>query len=217
MNHDTSSAYGLWLLVALNSAVFILFAFSFFKPRSARDWRSFGAFAAFVVALFVEMYGFPLTIYLMSGWLQTRYPGLDLLAHNSGHLWSTLLGEKGDPHFGFVHIASSILLVAGFYLLAKAWHVLYHAQRRHALASAGPYARIRHPQYVGFVLILSGFLMQWPTLLTLAMFPILLVMYARLAVNEEREMQRRFGAAYDAWAAATPRFFPRLAAPAQAT
>ena len=208
MNHDSASAYGLWTLVFLNSAVFLMFAFSFFKPNTARDWRTFGAFAAFVVALFVEMYGFPLTLYVMAGWLQTRYPNLDLLAHNSGHLWSTLLGEKGDPHWGFLHVLSSLLIIAGFYLLAKSWHVLYHAQRRHALATAGPYARIRHPQYVAFVLILTGFLLQWPTLLTLAMFPILLVMYARLAATEEIDMRKQFGAAFDAYAARTPRFIP---------
>jgi len=105
MNHS-ETGYGMWTLVALNSAVFILFAFSFFKPATARDWRTFGAFSAFIVALFVEMYGFPLTIYLLSGWLATRFPGLDLLTHDSGHLWSTLLGETGDPHFGVLHLAS---------------------------------------------------------------------------------------------------------------
>jgi protein-S-isoprenylcysteine O-methyltransferase Ste14 len=209
MSHDTP-AYGLWTLVVLNSAIFLMFAFSFFKPQTARDWRTFGAFAAFIVALFVEMYGFPLTIYVVSGWLQSRYPGLDLLSHNSGHLWSTLLGEKGDPHFGPLHIASYVFLGCGFYLLSKAWAVLYHAQRQGVLAVTGPYARIRHPQYLAFVLILLGFLMQWPTLLTLAMFPILLVMYARLAVNEEAEMRRRFGAGFDAYASVTPRFIPGL-------
>ena len=130
MSHD-QPAYGLWTLVVFNSAIFIMFAYSFFKPANARDWRTFSAFSAFIVALFVEMYGFPLTIYLLSGWLQTRYPGLDILTHDAGHLWSTMLGEKGDPHF---------------YLLSTAWNVLYHAQRRHSLATAGPYARIRHPQ-----------------------------------------------------------------------
>ncbi|HHM9301720.1 TPA: isoprenylcysteine carboxylmethyltransferase family protein, partial [Pseudomonas aeruginosa] len=85
MNHD-APAYGLWLLVLVNSAVFIMFAFSFFKPQTSRDWRTFGTFAAFIVALFVEMYGFPLTLYVLSGWLQTKYPSLDLLSHNSGHL-----------------------------------------------------------------------------------------------------------------------------------
>lgn len=211
MSHD-ASGYGLWTLVVLNSALFLMFAFSFFKPQTGRDWRTFGAFAAFIVALFVEMYGFPLSIYLLSGWLQTRYPGLDLLSHNSGHLWSTLLGEKGDPHFGALHIASYVFLGLGFYLLSSAWNVLYHAQRRNQLAKTGPYARIRHPQYVAFVLILLGFLLQWPTLLTLVMFPILLFMYARLAITEEAEMRKRFGADFEAYAARTPRFFPRLRA-----
>ena len=113
MSHD-QSAYGLWFLVGINSAIFIMFTYSFFKPATARDWRTFGAFSAFIVALFVEMYGFPLTIYVLSGWLQTRYPGLDLLSHNAGHLWSTLLGEKGNPHFGILHIASYVALACGF-------------------------------------------------------------------------------------------------------
>ncbi len=207
MNTD-APAYGLWMLVFFNSAIFLMFAFSFFKPQTARDWRTFSAFGAFIVALFVEMYGFPLSIYLMSGWLQTKYPNLDLMSHNSGHLWSTLLGEKGDPHFGVLHIASYVFLAFGFYLLSSAWNVLYNAQQRNALAKSGPYARIRHPQYVAFALVLLGFLLQWPTLLTLLMFPILLVMYARLAVTEEAEMRKQFGAEFEAYAARTPRFFP---------
>jgi protein-S-isoprenylcysteine O-methyltransferase Ste14 len=202
-------AYGLWLLAAFNSAVFIMFAFSFFKPATARDWRSFGAFSAFIVALFVEMYGFPLTLYLLSGWLQTKYPNLDILSHNAGHLWSTLLGEKSDPHFGVLHIASYIFLGYGFFLLSSAWNVLYHAQRRHALATTGPYAWIRHPQYVAFVLILFGFLLQWPTLLTLVMFPILLLMYKNLAAAEDAEMRAQFGDAFERYVQRTPRFVPR--------
>ncbi len=210
MMETANNAYGLWLLVVLNSAIFIMFAFSFFKPNTSRDWRTFGAFSAFIVALFVEMYGFPLTIYLMSGWLQTKFPGLDVFSHDSGHLWSTLLGEKGDPHFGVLHIASYIFLGYGFYLLSSSWNVLYHAQRRKELATTGPYAKIRHPQYVAFVMILLGFLFQWPTLLTLLMFPVLLWMYGRLSITEEKEMQAQFGGVYDQYAAKTPRFIPNF-------
>lgn len=124
--------------------------------------------------------------------------------------YGQLLGEKGDPHFGILHIASYIFLGYGFYLLSKAWQVLYHAQRHHQLAVSGPYARIRHPQYVAFVMILLGFLLQWPTLLTLIMFPILLIMYGRLAITEEAEMSKQFGTVYDSYAQQTPRFIPKF-------
>ena len=210
MSHSEPQAYGLWLLVILNSAVFIIFAFSFFRPRTKRDWRSFSAFSAFIVALFVEMYGFPLTIFLFSGWLQSRAPGIDLMSHDAGHLWSTIFGLKGNPHFGVLHIASGVLLVAGFWTLAAAWGVLYRAQRRRELATGGLYARLRHPQYVGFILIMLGFLLQWPTLLTLVMFPVLVFMYVRLALAEERESEREFGQLWRDYAARTPRFLPRI-------
>ena len=208
--HTDMPAYGLWSLVVLNSAVFIIFAFSFTHPHSRRDWRSFGAFAGFLVALFTEMYGFPLTIYLLSGWLSRRYPGFDLLSHDAGHLWWTLLGWKGNPHLNPLHILSTLLIGGGFILLAAAWKVLYAAQRQHTLAVTGPYAALRHPQYAGFILILLGFLFQWPTLLTLLMFPILVTMYVRLARREEREVLTEFGEAYARYAAITPAFFPRL-------
>ena len=210
MIDSAAPTYGLWLLVAVNSAIFIFFAFSFAKPRSARDWRSLGAFSAFVVALFAEMYGFPLTIYLLSGWLQSRYPELDVLSHNAGHLWQTIFGWRGDPHFDPLHMLSIIVIVAGFVLLSKAWHVLFRAQRNHAMATAGPYRQVRHPQYAAFILIMFGFLLQWPTLLTLFMFPVLVVMYVRLAHREEREVRVEFGAEYDRYAEATPAFVPRL-------
>ncbi|MCA0454002.1 MAG: isoprenylcysteine carboxylmethyltransferase family protein [Chloroflexi bacterium] len=209
MNTD-SPAYGLWPLVVMNIAVFVIFAFSFVRPRTARDWRSFGAFAAFIAALFTEMYGFPLTIYLLSGWLGSRFPGLDLFSHDAGHLWSTLFGWKGDPHFTPFHLLSYVMIGGGFILLSAAWEVLYKAQREHRLATTGPYAAVRHPQYVGFVLIMLGFLFQWPTLLTLLMFPILLVMYVRLARREERDSLAEFGSEYADYIAVTPAFFPRL-------
>jgi methanethiol S-methyltransferase len=202
-------AYGLWSLVVINSLVFIIFAFSFSKPRTPRDWRSFSAFSAFIVALFVEMYGFPLTIYLLSGWLMRRYPGLDVFSHDAGHLWNTLLGWKVNPHFDPLHILSNVLILCGFTLLSVAWKVLYEAQRTRTLAVTGPYAYIRHPQYDGFILIMLGFLLQWPTLVTLIMFPILVTMYVRLAQREEREVLSEFGDAYRHYAARTPAFLPR--------
>ena len=208
--NETASQYGLWSLVILNSLVFIIFAFSFFKPRTQRDWRSFGAFSAFFVALFTEMYGFPLTIYLLSGWLQSNYPEVNWLSHDSGHLLEILFGWRLNPHWGPFHVLSMIFIGGGFWLLSAAWRVLYSAQHSHALALTGPYARIRHPQYVAFVLIIFGFLLQWPTILTIAMFPVLTTMYVRLARREEREVEAEFGNTYRHYAAHTPAFLPRI-------
>jgi protein-S-isoprenylcysteine O-methyltransferase Ste14 len=207
---ETAPAYGLWLLVVANSAIFILFAFSFFKPQTKRDWRSFGAFSAFIVALFTEMYGFPLTIYFLSGWLQSRFPGVDWFSHDAGHLLEMLFGWKANPHFGPYHLLSFVFIGGGFALMSAAWRVLYAAQRRHTLAMTGPYAYIRHPQYVAFVLVLFGFLLQWPTLLTLIMFPILVSMYVRLARQEEREAIAQFGDLYIAYERRVPAFVPHL-------
>ena len=208
MNAEQAPAYGLWSLAIINSLVFIVFAFSFARPASVRDWRSFGAFSAFLVALFSEMDGFPLTIYLLSGWLQARYPGVDFLSHDAGHLLEVLLGWRANPHFGPFHILSNLLIVLGFWLLASAWNVLYAAQQAHRLAMTGPYARVRHPQYVAFVVILFGFLLQWPTLLTLAMFPVLAYMYVRLARTEERNALAEFGEAYRSYMLEVPAFIP---------
>jgi protein-S-isoprenylcysteine O-methyltransferase Ste14 len=210
MSPDALPAYGLWSLVIFNSLVFIIFAYSFTKPQTAVDWRSFGAFSSFIVALFVEMYGIPLTIYLLSGWLQSRYPSIDLMSHDSGHLWTTILGTEGNAHLGALHLVSNVFIAGGFILLAAAWPVLHAAQKNHQLASTGPYARMRHPQYVGFVAIMAGFLLQWPTILTLVMFPFLVAMYIRLAINEERQAEKEFGDQYMQYAARTPRWMPKF-------
>jgi len=114
MTHDAMPAYGLWGLVIINTAVFVIIAFSFTKPQTRRDWRSFGALSAFIVALFTEMYGFPLTIYLLSGWITRTYPGIDPFSHNAGHLWSTLLGLHGDPHLSVFHLLSIAAIFGGF-------------------------------------------------------------------------------------------------------
>src|SRR5215831_3022264 len=160
-----SNGYGLWLLAAVNSAVFIFFAWSFYRPLNTRDWRTFGMYSAFIVALFAEMYGFPLTIYLLSGWLSTHYPNVNWLSHDAGHLLEMLFGWRVNPHWGVFHMLSFVFIFAGFGLLAKSWRVLYIAQRKNNIATDGPYARVRHPQYIGFISIMFGFLLQWPTLI----------------------------------------------------
>ena len=209
MNHD-GTAYGMWGLVLIESAFFIIFAFSFTRPKTRTDWRSFGAFSAFIVALFAEMYGFPLTIFLLSGWLASHYPGVDFMSHESGHMLHTLLGLKGNPHMDPLHIVSEVLIVAGLFLLASSWRVLYAAQKSQTLATTGPYAYIRHPQYIAFIAVMFGFLLQWPTIPTLVMFPVLVWMYVRLAKAEERQVQTEFGEAYTNYARGVPAFIPHL-------
>jgi protein-S-isoprenylcysteine O-methyltransferase Ste14 len=209
MNTD-SPAYGLWGLVLVNSVVFIFFAYSFFKPTTLRDWRSFSAFSAFIIALFAEMYGFPLTIYFLSGWLQSRFPDVDWLSHDAGHLLEMMFGWKANPHFGLFHILSYVLIGTGFVLIASAWRVLFEAQRAQRLATTGPYSYVRHPQYVGFILVMLGFLVQWPTILTLAMFPVLTFMYVRLARHEEQDAIAAFGDQYKRYRSEIPGFVPSL-------
>jgi protein-S-isoprenylcysteine O-methyltransferase Ste14 len=207
-------AYGL-SPVAINSLVFIIFAFSFTKPRTKRDWRSFSAFSAFIVALFVEMYGFPLTIYLLSGWLLRRYPEIDFLSHDAGHLWNTLLGWKINPHFDPLHIFSNILIFGGFILLSASWKVHYetgsYARNYGSLRLCSP------PSICRFILIMLGFLFQWPALVTLVMFPILVIMYVKLARREEREVLAEFGDKYTHYMTSTPTFFPRFGSRARTT
>lgn len=203
------SSYGLWTLVILNSAIFIFFAFSFVKPKTKTDWRSLTAFSAFIVALFTEMYGFPLTIYFLSGWLAEKYPGVDFLAHENGHLLHTILGFEGNAHFDLLHIASNVLIFLGFILLSSAWAVLHKAQQTRSLASTGWYARCRHPQYIAFIMIMFGFLLQWPTIPTVVMFPILVWVYIRLARREEAMALAEFGDEFRAYQQRTPAWIPQ--------
>ena len=208
MEQHVMWGYGLWPVVVINSLIFIIFAFSFARPRSLTDWRAFGSFSAFIVALFTEMYGFPLTIYLLSGWLSKYYPDSTLFSHDSGHIWYTLLGMSGDPHQSPIHDVSNILIFGGLAFLAFTWRYLYSAQRENRLAVKGPYAFVRHPQYIAFIAVMSGFLLQWPTILTVLMYPVLVVMYVRLARMEERESISYFGEEYKQYMAETPGFIP---------
>lgn len=206
---SAEQSYGLWSLVIFNSLVFILFAWTLLRPVGWRDWRGLGALSAFVVALFVEMYGFPLTIFVLSGWLQSAFPAIDWFAHDAGHLPETLIGWRANPHLGPFHMASLAFLAGGFWLVWRGWRELHRAAAAGALATTGPYARLRHPQYAGLILVLTGYLIQWPTLATVALYPVLVWLYVGLARREERDSRRRFGADYDAYAACVPAFLPR--------
>jgi protein-S-isoprenylcysteine O-methyltransferase Ste14 len=146
----------------------------------------------------------------LSGWLQSQYPNVDWFSHDAGHLLEMAFGWKANPHFGPFHVLSFVFIGGGFVLISAAWKVLYDAQQRRTLATTGPYGYVRHPQYVEFILVMFGFLLQWPTILTLAMFPVLTVMYVKLGRTEERDTRAEFGDAYAKYAAEVPGFIPKL-------
>jgi len=205
MHGDSGYAYGMWIVAAFNVGIFLFFVLSFLKPRGGQEWRSMGVVTAFLVALFAEMYGFPLTIYLLSGWLGDAYPVLQPFSHKFGHLWVVVFGGS-DLAWAVVMGLSLVLMVMGYLLLSKGWTQIHAA--RGGLVTGGIYAYARHPQYTGLFLVIIGFLVQWPTLLTVIMAPILLFAYVHLARIEERRAEAEFGETYDVYARSTPAFFP---------
>jgi protein-S-isoprenylcysteine O-methyltransferase Ste14 len=204
---EIGSGYGFWSLVLVNVGIFVILTLSYLTPVKRREWRSFGVFAAFIVALFTEMYGFPLTIYVLTAVLGSRYPALNPFSHASGHLWITLLGG-GVWMSVVIHVVSNGLMLAGLLLMGAGWHRIHRAQG--TLVTDGPYAWVRHPQYSGLFLISIGLLVQWPTIITVATWPILIAVYYRLARREEREAEAVFGDAYRAYEVRVPMFVPGL-------
>ena len=207
------NAYGIWVAAAFNVALFGGFAYAFLRPSRRREWRSLGVFSAFIVALFTEMFGFPLTIYLLSGLLGRSYPGLDPFSHKLGHLWVVALGGS-DLVWALVMVVSSVLIWGGLIVMWIAWRQIHAAEE--GLVTGGIYAHVRHPQYGGLLLLVLGFLIQWPTILTVAMAPILAVTYIRLARREEGELLERFGDDYSHYQGHVPSFVPRNHEPAGA-
>lgn len=199
--------YGNWPLVIFNIILFFYFIKSAFRPRTKIDWTTFRWIGAFIVALFTEMYGFPLTIYLATSYFGNRFPGLNF-SHSSGHLFNSLLGINGDPHFNLPHILSNILIIGGLILLGSAWRILYKKCKKGVLAKSGPYRFVRHPQYVAFIMIILGFSIQWPTLITILMAPILIWRYLKLAKTEEKKMLKKFGGDYKEYMQKTSGFIP---------
>lgn len=209
MHGQNIYAYGMWTVVVFNILLVLGFALSFLRPQGGVEWRTMGVFIGFIVALFTEMYGLPLTIYFLSQAMGTAYPVLNPFSHAHGHLWLVLLGlADSGLAMTLLHLISNGIIFFGFYLLYKGWTLIYRSQGK--LVTEGIYARIRHPQYASLFLITVGFLIQWPTLVTLLLWPIMIFAYYRLAMREEASVGRQFPEAYARYKARVPAFFPRL-------
>lgn len=203
-------AYGFWTTVLFVFLIFMFIVFSYVRPKEKFEWRSMGVFIGFLAALFTEMYGFPLTIYLLTSWLGSNYPVLDPFSHASGHLVLVFLGlSHSTAAMSILHILTNGIIFLGIYVIYLGWKKIYHAGPDQ-LVTDGIYAHIRHPQYVGMMLITIGFLIQWPTVITLAMWPVLLFLYYRLAKYEERKLAVRFGPEFHHYQATVPAIFPRF-------
>jgi len=204
----TEYAYGNWIAVLLSIGLFSFFALSFLVPVNKREWRTMGIYEAFLIALFTEMYGFPLTIFILSSVF-----GLDLsFGHVQGHLLAVYLAQTGimglQDAWGLVMTISAVLIFFGLFLMSKGWSRIHSAKGE--LVSDGIYSYMRHPQYLGLAVITIGMLIQWPTIVTLAMWPVLITMYYKLAKKEEGEATLAFGEIYEDYKLRTPMFIPSL-------
>ncbi len=199
--------YGNWGAVMFAVLLFSAFVVGLLHPFKRRDWRGLGVTEAYLVALFTEMFGVPLTIYLLGSVLGFKigFSGLE------GHLWATLLDRLGwlpqTQGVALVMVTSTLLIVVGLTLMAAGWLAVWRAKGE--LVTGGLYAWMRHPQYAGLILVVVAFQIQWPTVITLMMFPILVITYRRLATREEAELDARFGARYATYKHLVPMSLPR--------
>lgn len=189
-------------LTVINIIVFLLFLIllpyrirpalqSYGAGASAGGWKSTGAFVGFLIALFTEMFGMPLIIFIFSPFFE--YPAL---------VWWS---RRTFGTFGM--IVGTWLTLIGLLLIVVGWQKIHGAQK---LVTDGIYRHVRHPQYIGLFMIILGWLLHWPTLLTLILAPILLIVYYKLSRREEKELAEAFGSEYEEYARRTPRFLPRF-------
>ncbi|MDS0478122.1 isoprenylcysteine carboxylmethyltransferase family protein [Natrinema sp. 1APR25-10V2] len=193
------AAWGLALIVIV---VVSWFFYRYFAPDSWREWVGAGVVQAFIIALYAEMYGFPLTIYLL-----VRFFGFDRESAST-NLWSTLVG------FGETGMLVSMLLgyavaLVGIGLFAQGWRQVYRARQNDRLVTDGLYGYVRHPQYTGLFIALFGEgIIHWPTVFSVGLFPFVVVVFTWLARKEERDMVDKFGEDYQLYQQNVPMFLP---------
>ena len=201
--------YGNWPVVLAISIFFLLFFFFLTRPRRPKEWKGAGLAAAFFISLFTEMFGIPLTIYLLAPLIGVSPRAFGMY---ESHLWAYLLSRTRlmslKDGVAVVMVLSSGIIILGFILLAKGWKKVYRGEGD--LVTDGLYGRLRHPQYVGLILLIVAFLIMWPTILTILLAPFLIGRYILLAREEDRELETEFGEDFRRYKEMVPGFMPVL-------
>ena len=205
MNQEQITLGGKWGLAIIMIVVASWVLYKYLAPKTWKEWRSAGIVQAFIIALYAEMYGFPLTIYILSAVFGINIPWL----HMRGHLWATLLGY-GDVGALIEMIIGLSIVAVGLILIVRGWHLIYRTRHEDRLVTEGVYQYIRHPQYTGIYLVVFGQIVHWPTILTLILFPFIVIAYYRLARREEKDLTAKFGEPYRHYMEQVPMFFPRF-------
>lgn len=201
MNENIAHS-GAWFLAAVMIVIASWIFYRYFAPKTWREWAGAGLVQAFIIALYAEMYGFPLTIYFL-----VRFFGIDSSNLNA-NLWSSLLGVG---EFGMLvsMILGYALLFVGIGLFIQGWRELFRARQQNRLVTDGLYRFVRHPQYTGLFLGLFGEgVVHWPTIFSVAIFPVIVFVYYLLARSEEKKVIAQFGEEYLAYKAQVPMFIP---------
>jgi protein-S-isoprenylcysteine O-methyltransferase Ste14 len=193
-----------WGLAAIVIVVVSWQMYRYLAPTSWKEWARAGVVQAFIIAFYAEMYGFPLTIYVLA-----RFFGLDLAWSEGGNLWAQVFGTPVAHLVGMV--IGYTIVFAGATLVADGWRQVHLARREGRLATDDAYARVRHPQYTGLFLIVFGEgIVHWPTIFSVIAFPVIVVAYTMLARKEERLMLTEYGDEYRQYQREVPMFIPRF-------